>query len=289
VRARSGGGYPLESHSDVIDEAFDFYGRFLKKQIALFARTLPDSGSSLMLDAGCGDLRFSRIVARNAKATTVVSTDVSSSNLNKGLRPSAEENIAPIVCDLRFLPLCQGIVDRIVVINVFHHLSSLASMSEALIELRRICKRNGRIFVKENVSNNPLRVFLERVYRITPEAFIRWAGIEVDPYSDTSSSKLPPNYRLLHFTDGQLVTTMEAQGFQVVSKDRQELFLYFAYFIFKTLGFLRLPLKKTLRYISYSYETERSLLRHFPFGEFCLSVSLEAILMDLPNVDLGHT
>lgn len=150
---------------DEIEEKFSYYWRILKHDIIRFARDAYDA--ELILDAGCGGLSFSKMIANNTKAL-VISIDINASHIRRGLESQGVENIIPIVCDVRKLPLRSSIVDGIIVINMFHHLPMLISLSEVLYEFRRVCKRNARIFIKENVSNNPFRPLLEKLYDHMP-------------------------------------------------------------------------------------------------------------------------
>jgi ubiquinone/menaquinone biosynthesis C-methylase UbiE len=262
---------------DPIEDAFNYYGRLLKRQIAQFASRQPHLKSSVILEAGCGDMRFSKIIAENARECLVVSTDISSANLASRLENRPKENSAPIVCDLRALPMRPNIVDGIVVINVFHHLPTSISLSEVLDEFRRICRRGARVFVKENVSNNPIRFIVERVYWILPAAFLRRTKMTVDPYSN--ARKLPRDYHLLRFSAEQLASTLEGHQFHVTAEERQELFLYFTYYFLKAARPLTIFLNRVFAFANFAFELERSLLKRYPFREFCLSVSLETLLM----------
>jgi len=257
---------------DEIGEMFSYYGKLLKYHITRFARDACDA--NLILDAGCGDLRFSRMVANDAKAL-VISMDINASYIYRGLESQRVENIIPIVCDLRKLPLRSSIVDAIIVINVLHHLPMLISISEVLYEFRRVCKRNARIFIKENVSNNPFRLLLEKIYRIMPVACVLKSPTMVDEYSKNDT-----NYHLLHFTAEQLSSIIGRHEFKVIKEDRQELFLYFAFYLLRIFPLFKFLFGKFVAYTAYLYKVERSILKHFPFSKLCLSISLEALSKD---------
>jgi ubiquinone/menaquinone biosynthesis C-methylase UbiE len=220
-------------------------------------------------------MRFSKVIAQNAKGCLVVSTDISSSNMHARVESRLSENIAPLVCDLRALPIRSNVADGVVVINVFHHLPTSVSLFDVINELRRICRESARMFVKENVSNNPVRSILEKVYWTLPASFFRRMEIIVDPYS--KAQKLPRDYRLLRFSAEQLTSTLARYGFRVIAEERQELFLYFTYYVLKTVRPLTLLLNRVFPYTCYAYEVEQSFLKRYPFRKFCLSVSLEAL------------
>jgi ubiquinone/menaquinone biosynthesis C-methylase UbiE len=261
---------------DPIEDAFNYYGRLQERQIAQFASRQHHLKSSVILDAGCGDMRYSKIIAENARECLVISTDISSANIASHLENKPKENHAPIVCDLRALPIRPNIVDGIVVMNVFHHLQTSKSLSQVLDEFRRICRRGARIFVKENVSNNPIRFIIERVYWILPTAFLGRMEITVDPYSN--ARKLPRDYHLFRFRAEQLESTLERHGFHVTAEERQDLFLYATGYFLKATRPLTSFLNRVLPFAHFAFEMERSLLKHYPFREFCLSVSLDATM-----------
>jgi hypothetical protein len=116
-----------------------------------------------------------------------------------------------------------------------------------------------------------------KVYWILPTAFFRRMEITVDPYSN--AQKLPRDYHVLHFSAEQLTTTLGRHGFLVTAEDRQELFLYFTYYLLKTVRPLTLLLNRFFPYANSAYDVERSLLKRYPFRRFCLSVSLETLLI----------
>ena len=262
---------------DPIEEAFNYYGRLQERQIAQFASKQHDLKSSVILEAGCGDMRYSKVIAENARECLLLSTDISSANMTSRLENKQKENHAPIVCDLRALPFRPNIVDGIVVMNVFHHLPTSKSLSQVLDEFRRVCRRGARVFVKENVSNNPIRFIIERVYWILPAAFLGGMKITVDPYSN--ARKLPRDYQLFRFRAEQLESTLERHGFHVTAEERQDLVLYAAGYVLKATRPLTGFLNRVLPFTHFAFEVERSLLKRYPFREFCLSVSMDALLV----------
>jgi ubiquinone/menaquinone biosynthesis C-methylase UbiE len=263
---------------DPIEDAFNYYGRLQERQIVQFASTQHHLKSSVILEAGCGDMRYSKVIAENARDCLLLSTDISYANIASHLENRLKENHAPIVCDLRALPIRPNIVDGIVVMNVFHHLPSSTSLSQVLDEFRRICKRDARVFVKENVSNNPIRFIIERIYWILPAAFLGRMKITVDPYSN--APKLPRDYHLLRFRAEQLESTLERHGFHVTAEVRQDLVLYATGYFLKATRPLTSFLNRVLPFTHFAFEAERSLLKHYPFREFCLSVSFDALLIE---------
>jgi len=263
---------------DPIEDAFNYYGRLQERQIAQFASKQHDLKSSVILEAGCGDMRYSKVIAENARECLLLSTDISSANITSRPENRPKENHAPIVCDLRALPIRPNLVDGIVVMNVFHHLPTSTSLSQVLNEFRRICRRGARVFVKENVSNNPLRLIFEKVYWILPAAFLGGMKITVDPYSN--ARKLPRDYQLFRFSVDQLESTLEGHGFHVTAEERQDLFLYAAGYTLKATRPLTSFLNRVLPFVHFAFEMERSLLKRYPFREFCLSVSLDALLIE---------
>jgi ubiquinone/menaquinone biosynthesis C-methylase UbiE len=257
---------------DEIEERFSYYGKMLEDNLTQFARRSHDA--QLLIDAGCGDLRFSGILADNTKAV-VISTDIDLRSIRRGSRSRRGKNIFPIACDARKLPLRSGIADGVVVINVLHHLPTMVSLSEVLEEFRRVSRGNLRIFIKENVSNNPIRLLAERIYRVMPSGFLLSSQIVVDPYSKDPRSKLEADYHLLRFTAGQLSRTLTSHGLNVTREDRQELFLYFLYFLSRTFPFPRVLFMNQLR-TDFLYRIEHLMLGHYLPSRLCQSILIEA-------------
>jgi SAM-dependent methyltransferase len=257
---------------DKIEERFGYYGIVLENRLAQFAKGSYDA--QLFVDVGCGDLRFSEILADNTRAA-ILSTDIDVRNIRRGLRSRKEKNIFPVACDARKLPLRGGIADAVVVINVLHHLPTMVSLSETLEEFRRVSRGNLRLLIKENVSNNPVRLLAEKIYRIMPSGFLHSSQIVVDPYSEDPLSKLEPDYHLLRFTAGQLSATLASHGLKVIREDRQELFLYFLYFLSRTFPFPRVLFMNQLR-TDFLYRIEHLMLGHYLPSRLCQSILIEA-------------
>jgi ubiquinone/menaquinone biosynthesis C-methylase UbiE len=265
---------PLEDNQ--LEEKFGYYGTVLETSLIKFVRQSYDA--QLFIDAGCGDLRFSEILADNTRAV-VLSTDIDVRNIRKGLSSRKTKNIFPVVCDARRLPLRGGIADGVIVINVFHHLPTMNSLSETLEEFRRVSRGNFRIFIKENVSNNPIRLIAEKIYRLMPSGFLLSNHIVVDPYSTDPCSKLEADYHLLRFTAGQLSRTLDSHCLKVIREDRQELFLYFLYYLSRILPLNNIVFLNKLR-TEFLYRIEHILLGHYLPGRLCQSVMIEAVSRD---------
>lgn len=202
-----------------LEEKFGYYGELLKYHVISFAKDMYDA--KLILDAGCGDLSFSKIVANNTKSL-VISIDINESIIRKSIESQRMENIIPIVCDVRKLPFRSRIFEGIIVINMLHHLPNLFSLSKALYELRKVCKINARMFIKENVSNNPFRLLFEILYNHMPMT-LKEAIIVDKCYTK--------EYAFIYFTTEYLLMRLQGAAFVFFSRiDRNSSCIF--YFIY---------------------------------------------------------
>ncbi len=247
-----------------INEKFSYYGKLMISHISQFASEA--TNSQLILDVGCGDLRYSKELAKNTNIL-VIATDIDPS-LMRNLRSQKLDNIYKIACDATKLPFRDNIFDGITNINVLHHLPTLFSLTEVVSEFRRVSKKNVRLFIKENVSNNPFRSLLKKTYCYVP-ASIKEVTV-VDNYEREHVS------HLLYFSTEDLLNTLTRTGFNVTKKDRQELFMFFAYYFLLVFPFLKWLFPDFMTF--HLYNLERSMLARFPFRSFNQSVTIWATL-----------
>jgi ubiquinone/menaquinone biosynthesis C-methylase UbiE len=252
-----------------IDEKFSYYGKLIMYHISQFA--VGNFDSELILDAGCGDLRYSKELAKNTK-NLVIAIDVDPSYM-RSLGSRKVENIFKVACDLRKLPFCDNIFDGVANINVFHHLPTMSSLSDVLSEFRRTSRKNVRIFIKENVSNNPLRFLLKRTYNLMP--------ISIKEITVTDKYERAHATHLFDFSTEYLISALTKAGFHVVRNDRQELVMYFVYYILLIFPFLNSFFPDFM--IPHFYKLERAMLTRFPFKNFNQSVTVWATRINNPS------
>ncbi|OPX58170.1 MAG: hypothetical protein A4E25_01827 [Methanobacterium sp. PtaB.Bin024] len=111
-------------------------------------------GNEVFMDAGCGDGHATMIAydMMNDEATiyAVDTYQPSIEDLKKDLDKEGISNVIPIQSDIsRKITLDDDTVDICLSINVFHHFVMTKSTDEAIIELKRIIKPDGKIAVMD--------------------------------------------------------------------------------------------------------------------------------------------
>ncbi len=106
------------------------------------------------MDAGCGDGHAAMIAydMMDAEATIYAVDDYHPSidDLKKDLEEDGITNVIPIQSDItKKIDLDDDTVDVCLLINVFHHFVATKSTDEAISELKRIIKPDGRIAVMD--------------------------------------------------------------------------------------------------------------------------------------------
>jgi SAM-dependent methyltransferase len=111
-------------------------------------------GNEVFMDAGCGDGHAAMIAydMMDAEATIYAVDDYHPSidDLKKDLEEDGITNVIPIQSDItKKIDLDDDTVDVCLLINVFHHFVATKSTDEAISELKRIIKPDGRIAVMD--------------------------------------------------------------------------------------------------------------------------------------------
>ncbi len=111
-------------------------------------------GNEVFMDAGCGDGHAAMIAydMMDSEATIYAVDDYQPSidDLKKDLEKDGITNVIPIQSDItKKIYLDNDTVDVCLLINVFHHFVATKSTDEAISELKRIIKPDGRIAVMD--------------------------------------------------------------------------------------------------------------------------------------------
>ncbi|HHT18861.1 MAG: class I SAM-dependent methyltransferase [Euryarchaeota archaeon] len=111
-------------------------------------------GNEVFMDAGCGDGHAAMIAydMMDSEATIYAVDDYQPSidDLKKDLEKDGITNVIPIQSDItKKIYLDNDTVDVCLLINVFHHFVATKSTDEAISELKRIMKPDGRIAVMD--------------------------------------------------------------------------------------------------------------------------------------------
>jgi ubiquinone/menaquinone biosynthesis C-methylase UbiE len=104
---------------------------------------------SLVLEAGCGVGAQTRIIAPQNREATFISIDISADSISearKQLERSRITNVELRQADIYDLPFADEYFDGVMVCFVLEHLGDPV---KALIELKRVLKKNGKMIVIE--------------------------------------------------------------------------------------------------------------------------------------------
>ncbi len=115
-----------------------YFERFLKKSgIAFRGR---------VLDAGCGNGRFAKVISKVADSVWAV-------DIEPHAEWDLESNVRFSVGDAEQLAFGDGSFDTVIAMNVLHH---TAAPRKAIAELLRVCKTGGQVILIEPNRHNPL-------------------------------------------------------------------------------------------------------------------------------------
>jgi SAM-dependent methyltransferase len=110
-------------------------------------------GCKHILDAGCGDGRYSRFVLRHADAdATITGFDLSPSMLRRARKRVRSERVSHAVADLTRLPFADGQFDAIVCGWVLEH---LPDPRPGLCELARVLRPGGKLLLMSTEDTLP--------------------------------------------------------------------------------------------------------------------------------------
>lgn len=136
----------------------------LEKKLALQLRYIDARYSSRnlkVLDAGCGTgWHMKRMMEHGFDVSGVDSSDRQCANAKKN---TASSNIS--VNSVLSLPFENKSFDIVYTINTLHHLKDLEQQKAAMLEIERVLKPNGMLFIHEiNVLNPIARIYMDYVF-----------------------------------------------------------------------------------------------------------------------------
>jgi ubiquinone/menaquinone biosynthesis C-methylase UbiE len=190
-------------HFDTIDACYDVWlpphyrdHLVVRKTAPMIARLPALGGSARGLDIGCGRGWYS--ARMRAAGATMTGLDASGRQL-VAARDYLGGGMSLVQGDALALPFAAAAFDFAYVINVLHHVATPPEQRDAVVEIGRVVRPGGLVFVHEMSARNPLfRLYLEYVYPLTK-------GIEegTEYYLDPRRTTDLPGLRLLevaHFT-----------------------------------------------------------------------------------------
>ncbi len=178
----------MQKEWDAIADAWDEHRTTTSSTLPLFLPHL----QGIILDAGCGNGRNAREMAKNA--ATVMALDASAAMLEKAKKNlEGLKNIQIIHAGMQEIPVADRRVEAVVCLAAFHHLRP-AEQPAALAEFFRVLKTRGVLCL--TVWNRQQRRFKNG----SKERDVPWDG--------------RPRYYYF-FDEGELTALLQAAGFRV--------------------------------------------------------------------------
>lgn len=121
-----------------------------------------------VLEVGCGEGLFLIPLAKESPHLEIWGIDNSSVRLGQVKQRAQENNLKNISASLQeaaTLSFANEYFDAVVCINVFFNLESPALVKQVLQEMKRVCKKSGKIFFDFRNALNPLLLLKYRLAR----------------------------------------------------------------------------------------------------------------------------
>jgi ubiquinone/menaquinone biosynthesis C-methylase UbiE len=100
--------------------------------------------NGIVLDAGCGDGTFDRIICNHHPALTLYGMDISRTAVGKAVSDHLPQRLSFAVGDVVSLPFKDGMFDCVILVEVIEHVFDVPQL---LGELKRVLKDGGRLFI----------------------------------------------------------------------------------------------------------------------------------------------
>jgi ubiquinone/menaquinone biosynthesis C-methylase UbiE len=164
--------YWLYRATSMPDERGEIFGGRIQGLVRRTAMELCAPAEGKILEIGCGSGLFILKLAAARKDLEIWGVDRNLKILEETRRKAAERNIANVnlaIEDARRMSFGDETFDRVICVNFFVG-TSFEEMAEILRELKRVCKRSGRIIFEFRSSRNALfalKYALARFYDAT--------------------------------------------------------------------------------------------------------------------------
>ena len=140
-----------------------FLNWFGKVEIPLTRRALGALATDLLLEAGCGTGRMSRILAGSVREMAAIDFSFESLRVaRKKLRTAGITNVHLAQADLCRLPFADGAFDRVVSCQVLEHVPGSEARAAAVSGLARVLKLQGTLTLSAYKHSLLTRAFGEK-------------------------------------------------------------------------------------------------------------------------------
>jgi ubiquinone/menaquinone biosynthesis C-methylase UbiE len=227
----------------LLDISKSYQTMFIKDLISFI------TDKSIILDLGCGDGKYSNIIATKKESAYVIGVDFSLPALKlaqKRVASDARQRVDFILCDCEYLPFRPKTFDVAVIIDLLHHLNGL----NVLWEIRGLMKKGGRCVINDAVSNNPLFSLGKMIF-----TYISRARLDKEI--------LPTR----QFTAGELLGCLKVLNFEVIKEKRESLFFFILYYLLRYIPWIRFLISDAVS--SLLHQLEMFLIKNTPFKNLC--------------------
>ncbi len=136
--------------------------------------------NALIIDLGCGSGRHSILIAKNN--CEVIAADIAKGMVKlvneKALKENLKHLIHPLICDLNHLPFKNNSINHALCLATLHHIPLKRNRVEALNEIYRILKVNGKLVLSVWAKFQP------RFFRKLPLMIWQYLTGRVDEFGD---------------------------------------------------------------------------------------------------------
>lgn len=136
----------------------------IRKETLILCRNL----KGRFLEVGFGEGLFLSQLAKQNPGSEIWGIDNCSKELNRAGQRIKEANLVNInlsLQDASNLSFADEYFDTVVCINMFFNLESLKSIKQALVQMKRVCKKSGKLIFEFRNSLNPLLLVKYRLAR----------------------------------------------------------------------------------------------------------------------------
>lgn len=171
---------------------------------------------TILVDLGCGPGRNS--IAAIQEGSEVLAIDLSQNMLKTTLRKAEKISkkylLHAIKCDLNHLPVKSNSTDSAICLATIHHIPTLRERINALKEIRRILKPNGKLILSVWAKYQP------RFFKKLPKMLWNYITRQVQEFGDIYvpwKSRKGTFQRFYHlFSKRETVKMIEASGLKIV-------------------------------------------------------------------------
>lgn len=141
------------------DERGEYSAGYFQDKVRVITGAMCKDCAGRLLDAGCGEGLLLRRLMHNNPAIRAWGGDLDGDRVLRAKELRLKYNQLKLFgFDICSLPFKSDSFDSIVCINVFFNMPSLDIIAAALEEMKRVCKKGGRIIFDYRNARNPLLV-----------------------------------------------------------------------------------------------------------------------------------